>query len=1100
MYLHAPTLLVVTAIFAAMSVGFYHLLSKAYPKTPGPKSWLTGSALLTTAFVVLFIVASWPTLWLTFAGGMILILGWFLIIHGTDLFFGRTRLIEACAAIVSIAALAFFWVSYSNGERFYYQVATLSALSLLSILATLRVTKAAIERKSFYNWALAVSFGLQGLFFPIFAVQALAARQDVVFLASPIAGSAILVVLVTLIGVGVALTGMTFQDVTLRLARNAADMRALLDTSPAVVTLTGRDGRIRWTNARVTENTALPRDVLVGALAADSVVNLADRAEITDALRKHGGIREKETVLFRPDGTAYPALITARQVDFAGERMTIVWIADITAQKAIQERLARDERKFRSIIQNASEGFILRDNDSVILDANDAMLRIIGRKAEEFIGTTGDFLLDDRNREVLDRHRSRRKDGESTSYELAFRRPDGSEVPCLVQGVPLRDSKGKVTGAFAFVTDLTEIRRAQAEIAESERRVRRILGTMSEGFSVIDAEGRIVEANAALSAMLGFERNEILGHDFREFVHREDIARMNAQVRDRVSGRSGRYETRYLAKDGMVIPASVQASPLTDDFGKVIGSFAFISDLTAIKKAEAEAAVNERRLRRILGVTSAGFFTASPRGELSEVNDSLCAMLGREREELIGRPLADFVTSEDRGELRQALRTAAAGLSGVVELRLVRPSGEAIVGLVKGGSVFDDRGDYSGLFGLVDDITAIRRAQVELEKAKEEAETANKAKSEFLSRMSHELRTPLNAIIGFAQILETDTAEPLSAYQQSAIGHVREAGSYLLELVDEVLDLARIEAGRMAMNFEILDLDELIASCLDLSRATAEGAGVVVDPVAPPIAPRSIRADLLRAKEVLLNLVSNAIKYNREGGHVTVTVTPGANNSWRVAVADQGAGIPEERQAEAFRPFNRLGQEFSAIKGTGMGLALSKQFVELMAGRIGFTSRQDVGTVFWVELPIATESTAAATAQEPTQRAAEAPEISGTVLCVEDNPVNVELIRSMLRRETGVRVLVSPDAEGGIEMARRDRPDLILLDVNLPGMSGLEAIKTLRAMPETAAIPVFALTAAATQDDVAAGAKAGFNRYVTKPIDMKPFLAMVGEALAKARQ
>jgi signal transduction histidine kinase/ActR/RegA family two-component response regulator len=404
----------------------------------------------------------------------------------------------------------------------------------------------------------------------------------------------------------------------------------------------------------------------------------------------------------------------------------------------------------------------------------------------------------------------------------------------------------------------------------------------------------------------------------------------------------------------------------------------------------------------------------------------------------------------------------------------------------------------------------LQQSNQELSVATRAAEHASRAKSEFLSSMSHELRTPLNAIIGFGQLLASDRFPADEQQRRTFVDHIVKSGRHLLALINEVLNLAQIEAGRLTLSLEPVALQDV----LDDSRAM----------VGPLAAPRGIRvlfperctyavtADRTRLKQVLLNLLSNAVKYNRDQGAVVIDCTLPAPGRVRVSVQDTGRGLTPRQIESLFQPFNRLGQEAGEQEGTGVGLVVTKHLVEMMDGRIGVQSTPGAGSVFWVDLPQADGATVSAPVplasaaddeakHPPAVPPAPAPEDAegATVLCVEDNPANLAFVRSALGHRPHLRLLTATDGRTGVELARAHRPQVILMDNNMPGLTGREALAVLMDDPATSGIPVIALTANAMPKAVDDGLAAGFFRYLTKPIDVDALIGAVDEALRESR-
>jgi CheY-like chemotaxis protein/nitrogen-specific signal transduction histidine kinase len=416
------------------------------------------------------------------------------------------------------------------------------------------------------------------------------------------------------------------------------------------------------------------------------------------------------------------------------------------------------------------------------------------------------------------------------------------------------------------------------------------------------------------------------------------------------------------------------------------------------------------------------------------------------------------------------------------------------------------------VFAAARDVTERKRFEhmqqennVELERAKAAAEKANLAKSDFLSSMSHELRSPLNAILGFAQLINSETPPPSPA-QTASIDQILHAGWYLLELINEILDLAQIESGKLALSLEPTSLEEVMLECQAMIEPQGQLRGIRM--TFPRFDVRCfVDADRTRLKQVLINLISNAIKYNRANGTVTVECTsPGEHGCTgkrvRISIRDTGAGLAPDLLTQLFQPFNRLGRESTAEEGTGIGLVMSKRLVEMMGGSVGVESTVGLGSVFWFELNSATPLQAVGL-DEP--KAIVAPLVSNgapvrTLLYVEDNPTNLKLIEQLIARRTDIHLLSARDGNLGIELARSHQPDVILMDINLPGISGIEALAILREDPATAHIPVVALSANAMPRDIEKGLRAGFFQYLTKPIKVNEFMETLEEALEFAAQ
>jgi signal transduction histidine kinase len=402
----------------------------------------------------------------------------------------------------------------------------------------------------------------------------------------------------------------------------------------------------------------------------------------------------------------------------------------------------------------------------------------------------------------------------------------------------------------------------------------------------------------------------------------------------------------------------------------------------------------------------------------------------------------------------------------------------------------------------VEERTAqLQASNQELALAKDAAESANQAKSTFLSSMSHELRTPLNAILGFGQVLASETLPSTPAQKKDFVNHILKAGRHLLTLINEILDLAHIESGKVTLSLEPVSVAEMFAECKSMIEPMGNQRGIRM--LFPDHGALNVVADRTRLKQVLLNLLSNAVKYNRAQGTVVVDCAETTLQRVRISVHDTGTGLRAEQIAALFQPFNRLGQQSGSEEGTGIGLVVTKRLVELMGGTIGVDSTEGVGSVFWIELKL--------TMPTPAMTSADVDRVHvhslggghdgvSTVLYVEDNPANLSLIEELIRFRSDLRLLSAPDAHLGIQLARAHRPNVILMDLNLPGMSGNEAQAILHSDPRTHDIPVIAVTANAMPRDIAKGLAQGFFRYVTKPIDIALLNDAIDGALAATRR
>jgi PAS domain S-box-containing protein len=439
---------------------------------------------------------------------------------------------------------------------------------------------------------------------------------------------------------------------------------------------------------------------------------------------------------------------------------------------------------------------------------------------------------------------------------------------------------------------------------------------------------------------------------------------------------------------------------------------------------------------------------------------------------------------------------ASRGIEDIYELTYICKDGSRFPAIVSITALRDDYDDVIGYLLIGADNSARKRVEVELHEAMSVAKKANLAKSDFLSSMSHELRTPLGAILGFAQLIESGSPQPTPS-QRRSVDQILKAGWYLLDLINEVLDLALIESGKLSLSPEPVSLADVMLECQTMIEPQARGRGIRVS--FPRLeTPHFVKADRTRVKQILINLLSNAIKYNRAGGTVVVTCVVSTPGRVRIGVEDTGEGLSPADMAQLFQPFNRLGREATVEEGTGIGLVVCKRLVELMGGVIGVDSTLGTGSVFWIELNLSTSPSPSDIAGTTVPIALEqgpARTRMRTLLYVEDNPANLMLVEDLLARRPDIRLLTAEDASRGIEIARDSLPDVILMDINLPGISGIQALRILAEDPATSHIPVVALSANAVPRDVERGLEAGFFRYLTKPIKVKEFMHTLDVAL-----
>jgi len=716
-------------------------------------------------------------------------------------------------------------------------------------------------------------------------------------------------------------------------------------------------------------------------------------------------------------------------------------------------------------------------------------------------------------------------------YELTYIRKDGSRFPAVVSVTALRNDKGAIIGYLLIGTDNTARKRAEEALLKAGALQAAIFNSANFSSIATDERGVIQIFNVGAERMLGYAAADVVNKitpadisDPQEVVAR--AAALSAELSTTITpgfqalvfkasrGIEDIYELTYIRKDGSRFPAVVSVTALRDPHGAVIGYLLIGTDNTARKQVEAEQQKLDQRLRdqqfytrSLIESNIDAIMTTDPLGIITDVNKQMEALTDCTRDELIGAPFKNYFTDAGRAEAGIKLVLSEKKVTNYELTARARDGKETVVSY--NATTFYDRDrKLQGVFAAARDVTELKRFEqtlqqknVELESAKSAAEKANLAKSDFLSSMSHELRSPLNAILGFAQLMDSSSPPPLAS-QKESIDQILKAGWHLLNLINEVLDLARVESGILSLSLEPTALGEVLSECQAMIEPQAKKHGITITFPQAPV-PYFVIADRTRLKQVLINLLSNAIKYNQASGTVVVDCSASVPERVRISVKDSGAGLPPEKIAQLFQPFNRLGQEAGGQEGTGIGLVVAKQLIELMGGVIGVESTVGAGSVFWFDMVVTSEPQLHIGASEPLLPVLVSipagPHLRN-VLYVEDNPANLKLVQQLLARRTDLRLLSAGDGREGITLARAYVPEVILMDINLPGISGIETLRLLREDPLTANITVVAISANAMPRDIEKGLEAGFFSYLTKPIKVKEFIEVLDAALKNSQK
>jgi len=774
----------------------------------------------------------------------------------------------------------------------------------------------------------------------------------------------------------------------------------------------------------------------------------------------------------------------------------------------------QDEQNFvDAVLDNAGALVVVLDREGRIRRFNRACEELSQYTFAEVEGKfPWDILLTGEEREAVHAEAFRalaehpqQARGSYSNYWVA---KDGEKRLIEWSNAVLPDAQGQMEFMVGIGIDVTEKRAVEAALKRSEETYARAEAIAHIGSWDWDIATGALRWTDEIYRIFGLAPQSF-GATYSAFldsIHADDRQQVVDAVDASVADANVPYSIghRVVRPDGEMRVVHERGLVYRDADGKPVRMIGTVHDVTEQKRSDEELRRYREHLQELVQERTAMLQEAQRIGRMGNWrwdvasgqiawSDEIYRIFGHQPD-AFSPSYERFIATlhpDDVARIKQSEHDAfSRGERHSIDHRIVLPGGEVRWVHEEAIATVDESGSPISLAGTVQDITERKQVEQAMAQAKEAAERANRAKSEFLSRMSHELRTPMNAILGFSQLLKIEVLTP---DQQVFVREIHRAGDHLLELIDELLDLACIEAGKLPIAVKATPLRPLAEQAVQLIQPLLRKMELtLVNQCERDIA---VAADPTRLKQVLVNLLSNAAKYNRQGGSISIGSQLLDGERVRLSVADTGAGIAAEKLGLLFQPFERLGvSELTAIEGTGIGLAISKRLIELMGGTIGVDSAPGQGSTFWIELPLA---------QSPQQAAAAVPAAlpelardTHKMLYIEDNAANLKLVEAMLRNRPTLALLSASSGEYGLELAQRYLPDVILLDIHLPGMDGYAVLKALRAQPETRGIPVIALSADAMPPDVERGLAAGFRRYLTKPVKLPELVEAISQAMA----
>ncbi|WEF31347.1 PAS domain S-box protein [Pseudoduganella chitinolytica] len=902
----------------------------------------------------------------------------------------------------------------------------------------------------------------------------------------------------------------TMGDAGTRAEEEHERVAAMLEAMPGAMLVADRAGRIRQANGAAAGCFGYDPEALVGQSLEQLVPEVMRSSPGQPReLFSRPNLPGRVLTARRADGSHFPAMVHLAPIKVDGQGLSVVSVRDMTQRQRTEQALHASSERYRLIVQTAAEGIWMTDEHDRTSFVNPTMARMLGYEPEEMLGRTMQEFMDEDSCALLRQQNSRRRPGMAEQGDVRFYRKDHSSMWGLLSTTQLNADNGVYAGTLAMITDITDRRLAEVALRNSSQRMASVFNAVTNGLVVLNSEGVLLECNAAATRMLGPAAASGarlwpgMHEDGRAFADDEHPVQQALR-----SGRSVRDVVMGVAReDGGTGWLSVNAEPMRDELGATTMAVASLTDITDRKRSEDAVRHGEQRLQEIIKMMPIGLFLKDANGRMIQMNPASERQFGYTVADLHSGSFAHLHSPEELAGFHR--RDAEAFAHGDLidfeetvwnprlhEQRHLRTFKKP---------VFDEQGKPSYLICMAIDITDSKRAEhalrelnehleervaqrtEQLEEAKQVAEEASMAKGQFLANMSHEIRTPMNGVIGMAYLaLKTD----LDPRQRDYLEKIRFAGEHLLRIIDDILDISKIEAGKLDIEQVPFSMEHVIRTLTTVVAPKAAGKELALefdlDAALPPV----LVGDPLRLNQVLINYTTNAIKFS-EHGSIRVSVRNVLADAQhclvRFEVSDEGIGLSDSEMDKLFQSFQQADASTTrAYGGTGLGLAICKQLAQLMGGEVGVSSRPGAGSTFWFTARLGIGAAPGAVARQD----ADAPALPGTpmaalkdarILLVEDNTFNQQIAQEMLE-EAGAAVCVANNGAEALELLRQTGFDCVLMDVQMPLMDGLEATRRIRADPRLAGLHVLAMTATATNEDRERCLAAGMDDFISKPI------------------